>query len=54
MLTKSQGKVLFLAQRGPVLGYVLWIPPSSAPDAHRFDNADGILDEDGGVEEAKG
>jgi hypothetical protein len=53
MLTKSQGRVLFLAQRGQVLGYVLWIPPSSTPDRHRFANADGVLDADDGVEETK-
>jgi hypothetical protein len=52
MLTKNQGRVLFLSQRGFVLGYVLWVPPSSSPDLHRFDNVDGIS-EDPGVEETK-
>ncbi len=52
MLTKNQGRVLFLSQRGFVLGYVLWVPPSSSPDIHRFDNVDGIS-EDPGVEETK-
>ena len=52
MLTKCQGRVLFLSQRGQALGYVLWVPPSSTPDVHRFDNADGITD-DGGAEEEK-
>jgi hypothetical protein len=52
MLTKSQGRVLFLAQRGQALGYVLWVPPSSPPDGRRFDNADGVEAE--GAEEEKG
>jgi hypothetical protein len=52
MLTKCQGRVLFLSQRGQALGYVLWVPPSSTLDVHRFDNADGITD-DGGAEEEK-
>ncbi len=52
MLTKSQGRVLFLAQRDQALGYVLWVPPSSPPDGRRFDNADGVEVE--GAEEEKG
>jgi hypothetical protein len=54
MLTKNQGRVIFVAQRGYVLGYVIWLPPTSTPDLRRFDNADGVVAEDGGVEEAKG
>ena len=50
-LTKNQGRLLFVAQRGHALGYVLWIPPNVAPDLRRFDNADGVLAAEAGAEE---
>jgi hypothetical protein len=52
-LTKNQGRLLFVAQRGFALGYVLWLPPNVTPDLRRFDNADGVPVEDAGVEETK-
>jgi hypothetical protein len=49
-LTKCQGRLLFLAQRGYYMGYLIWIPPSSAALANRFDVD---YDAEGSVEEAR-
>ena len=49
-LTKCQGRLLFLAQRGYYMGYLIWIPPSSAALANRFDVD---YDAEGGAEGAR-